>query len=67
MITAVAGHRIASNTDLRDAIGLLRIGDQVTIDLLHDGHREQRRTVLTDALPAAPPSSRGGGAGPMRN
>ncbi|MGH8170709.1 MAG: trypsin-like peptidase domain-containing protein [Steroidobacteraceae bacterium] len=67
VITAVAGHRIASNTDLRDAIGLLRVGDPVTIDLLHDGHREQRRAVLTDALPAAPPSSRGGSADTKRN
>jgi len=53
VITTIAGHGVESNTDLRDAIGLLRVGDEVTIDLLRDGRREHRRAVLTDSLPAA--------------
>lgn len=50
VLTTVAGKSIASNTDLRDAIGLLRVGDEVTIDLLRDGRPERRRATLVDAL-----------------
>ncbi|HEX8754825.1 MAG TPA: trypsin-like peptidase domain-containing protein [Steroidobacteraceae bacterium] len=67
VVTTVAGHSIGSNTDLRNAIGLLRVGDGVTIDLLHDGRRERRHAILADALPAAPASSRGGFADRIRN
>lgn len=67
VVTTVAGHSIGSNTDLRDAIGLLRVGDRVTIDLLHDGRRERLHALLADALPATPTSSRTGSAGRMRN
>ena len=52
VITAVAGRRVASNTDLRNAIGSLRVGDDVSIDLLRDGRAERRRAVLTDTLPS---------------
>jgi Do/DeqQ family serine protease len=54
VITGIAGHSVKSNADLRNAIGLLRVGDGVTIDLLHDGRREQRRAVIADTLPASP-------------
>lgn len=67
VVTTVAGHRIESNTDLRDAIGLLRVGDDVTIDLLRDGRREQRHAILADALPHTPASSRGGSAAAKRH
>ncbi len=50
VVTAIAGRRIGSNTDLREAIGLLRVGDPVTIDLLRDGRREQRRAILANTL-----------------
>jgi serine protease Do/serine protease DegQ len=63
VVTAVEGHSVESNTDLREAIGLLRIGDQVTVDLLHDGRRERRHAILADALPRAPLSGRGDSAG----
>ncbi len=56
VVTTVAGRGIESNTDLRDAIGLLRVGDEVTIDLLRDGRRQRLHAVLADTLPAAPPS-----------
>jgi Do/DeqQ family serine protease len=59
VVTAIAGHRIGSNTDLREAIGLLRVGDPVTIDLLRDGRRERRRAVLANTLVSAPASSPG--------
>ncbi|HEX5459852.1 MAG TPA: Do family serine endopeptidase [Steroidobacteraceae bacterium] len=60
VVTAIEGHRIHSNTDLRNAIALLRVGDQVTIDLLRDGRRERRRAVLANTLPNEPVSGRGG-------
>ena len=50
VVTAVDGHGIESNTDLRNAIGLLRVGDPVTIDLVRDGRRERRRAVLADTM-----------------
>jgi Do/DeqQ family serine protease len=50
VVTAIDGHDIASNTDLRDAIGLLRVGDPVTIDLMRDGRRERRHAILADTL-----------------
>jgi serine protease Do/serine protease DegQ len=59
VVTAIAGHRIGSNTDLREAIGLLRVGDPVTIDLLHDGRHEQRHAVLANTLASAPASNLG--------
>jgi Do/DeqQ family serine protease len=69
VVTAVAGHRIGSNTDLRAAIGLLRVGDKVTIDLLRDGRREQRSAVLANTLvkaPASPSADRHAGGSTKR-
>jgi len=54
VVTTIAGHHIESNTDLRNAIGLLRVGDGVTIDLLRDGRRERRHATLADTLPRNP-------------
>jgi Do/DeqQ family serine protease len=54
VVTAVDGHSVKSNTDLRNAIGLLRVGDEVTIDLLRDGRPERRRAVLANTVAAAP-------------
>jgi len=67
VITSIAGHRVESNADLRNAIGLLRVGDGVTIDLLRDGRREQRRAILADALPAAPARRPSGPPGPLQH
>ena len=50
VVTAVEGHRIGSNTDLREAIGLLRVGDPVTIDLVRNGRRERRHAILANTL-----------------
>ena len=54
VVTAIEGHRIKSNTDLRNAIGLLRVGDGVTIDLLRDGRRQRRHATLVNTLPHTP-------------
>ena len=64
VITTIAGHVVRSNADLRNAIGFLRVGDEVTIDLLHDGRREQRHAILARTLvgaPAARPARAPGG------
>lgn len=64
VITTIAGHEVRSNADLRNAIGFLRVGDEVTIDLLHDGRREQRHAILARTLvgaPAARPARAPGG------
>jgi Do/DeqQ family serine protease len=50
VITAVAGHAVKTNTDLRDAIVFLRVGDTVSIDLLRNGRPERRRAVLANTL-----------------
>ncbi len=50
VVTAVDGHGVESNTDLRDAIGLLRVGDPVTIDLVRDRRRERRHAILASTL-----------------
>lgn len=62
VVTTIAGHRIESNTDLRGAIALLRVGDPVTIDLLRDGRRERRRAILANSLVNAQPAGAGGPA-----
>jgi len=61
VVTTIAGHSIESNTDLRNAIGLLRVGDAVTIDLLRDGRPERRHAILADALPRVAPAASGHG------
>src|SRR6185312_14460520 len=48
VVTAIEGHRIKTNTDLRNSIGLLRVGDEVNIDLLRDGRHERRRAILAN-------------------
>ena len=53
VITAIAGRGVRSNSDLRNAIGFLRVGDRVTIDLLHDGRRERRGAVLAQTVAAS--------------
>ena len=54
VVTGIAGRSVKSNADLRNAIGLLRVGDGVSIDLLRDGQRERRHAVIADSLPDAP-------------
>jgi serine protease Do/serine protease DegQ len=51
IITAVNGTPIGSPTDLRNAIGLLHVGDAARIDLLRDGKPRQIRAVISQAPP----------------
>ncbi|HWZ62413.1 MAG TPA: Do family serine endopeptidase [Steroidobacteraceae bacterium] len=46
VITAVNGQAIKSNSDLRNAIGLLQVGDRVEIGLVRDGKPQQLTAVI---------------------
>ena len=58
VITTVNGQAVKSNTELRNAIGLLRVGDKVAIGLLRDGKAQ----TLT-AMIAEPDTAANGAAG----
>jgi serine protease Do/serine protease DegQ len=57
VITSVNGHEVKSNSELRNAIGLLRIGDPVDIGLVRDGKLQTVTAVLAavDATQAGTP------------
>ena len=59
VITSVNGQPVKSNSELRNTIGLLRVGDKVDIGLLRDGKPLRVTAVIADttaALPAGPES-----------
>jgi serine protease Do/serine protease DegQ len=67
VITAVNGRAVRSHTELRNAIGLLRVGERVEISLLRDG-QPRKLTALIEApageTAAAAPASPGEPAKP---
>jgi Do/DeqQ family serine protease len=48
VITAVNGQPVKSNSELRNTIGLLRVGDKVEIGLLRDGKPVRVTAVIAD-------------------
>src|SRR6201997_97198 len=48
VITAVNGQPVKSNSELRNTIGLLRVGDKVDIGLLRDGKPVRVTAVIAD-------------------
>ena len=59
VITSVNGQPVKSNSELRNTIGLLRVGDKVDIGLLRDGKPLRVTAVIADTtagLPAGPES-----------
>ena len=42
VITSVNGQNVKSNTELRNAIGMLRVGDKVDVGILRDGKPRKR-------------------------
>jgi Do/DeqQ family serine protease len=48
VITSVNGQPVKSNTELRNTIGLLRVGDKVDIGLLRDGKPLRVTAVIAD-------------------
>jgi serine protease Do/serine protease DegQ len=51
VITSVNGQPVKSNSELRNAIGLLRVGDRMDIGLVRDG-KPMRVTAVIAAVPA---------------
>ena len=51
VITAVNGRAIKSAAELRNAIGLLRVGQQVQLEVLRDGKAVQLTASINDAAP----------------
>jgi Do/DeqQ family serine protease len=48
VITSVNGQQVKSNSELRNSIGLLRVGDKVDIGLLRDGKPLKVTAVIAD-------------------
>ncbi len=46
IILSVNGREVESSGDVRNRIGLLRVGEKVTLDVLRDGKRKQIKTVI---------------------
>lgn len=49
IVLAVNGRDIRNAAELRTAIGLLRVGEEVRIDVLRDGKRSRLSAVITEA------------------
>ncbi len=49
IITSINGTAVDTPTDLRNAVGLLRVGSKVELDLLRDGKPERVRAVIAEA------------------
>jgi S1-C subfamily serine protease len=49
VITAVNGQPVKSNSELRNTIGLLRVGDKVDIGLVRDGKPLRVTAVISDS------------------
>ena len=52
VITSVNGQQVKSNSELRNSIGLLRVGDKVDIGLLRDGKQLKVTAIITDTTTA---------------
>jgi Do/DeqQ family serine protease len=57
VITSVRGQNIRTNTELRNAIGLLKVGDSVAIGLLRDGRPMTLTAVLREPAQLADASA----------
>jgi Do/DeqQ family serine protease len=55
VITAVNGQPVKSNSELRNSIGLMRVGDKVEIGLLRDGKPVKVIATIADTTAAAQP------------
>jgi serine protease Do/serine protease DegQ len=64
VVTSVNGQAVKSHTELRNAIGLLRVGDKVDIGLLRDGAARKVTAIVADAesAPATAGAAAPGGA-----
>jgi Do/DeqQ family serine protease len=63
VITSLNGQPVKSNSELRNAIGLMRVGDRLDIGLLRDG-KPLTLTAVLAAAPSAAPAAEHGSATP---
>jgi len=49
VIISVNGQNVKSNTELRNAVGMLRVGDKVEVNLIRDGKPRKVTAVLEDS------------------
>src|SRR5262245_21156522 len=49
VITSVNGQNVKSNSELRNAIGMLRVGDKVEVNLIRDGKARKVTATLEDS------------------
>ena len=54
VITSVNGQPVKSNTELRNAIGLKRVGDSVDVALVRDGKPQRLTAVIADTAKDVP-------------
>jgi Do/DeqQ family serine protease len=54
VITAVNGQAVKSNSELRNTIGLLRVGDKLEVGLVRDGKPLHVTAVIADAAGTSP-------------
>jgi Do/DeqQ family serine protease len=55
VITALNGRGVKTHTELRNAVGLLRVGDKVDIELLRDGKPQRLSASIGEGTTAATP------------
>jgi serine protease Do/serine protease DegQ len=63
VITSVNGQPVKSHAELRNAIGLLRVGDKVDVGLVRDGKPRRVTAVIADT--EAAPTAAAGSADPV--
>ncbi len=49
VITSVNGQTVKSNTELRNAIGMLRVGDKIEVGLVRDGNPRRVTAIIADS------------------
>ena len=64
MVTAINDKPVRTSTDLRNAIGLLRVGERIDVAVIRDGRPRRVTAIIPDPEPrtAAPVNGTGGAA-----
>jgi Do/DeqQ family serine protease len=63
VITSINGQSIKSNSELRNAIGLSRVGDKLDVTLIRDRKPLHVTAVITEPPPTTGGANKGGGSG----